>query len=127
MVTKKSGTKSKSEDAAGRLLARIEDLEARVAHLEAARGAEGQALAARATEARPAAAAEIAPALPVSGTVEAATEEISEEVLAVIAASVAAFLGERAHIRQVRLVASDAWAQQGRVSVMASHRWAVHR
>ena len=45
----------------------------------------------------------------------------------VIAAAVAAFLGERAHIRQVRLVASEAWAQQGRVSVMASHRWAVHR
>ena len=53
--------------------------------------------------------------------------QISEDVLLVVAASVAAFLGERAHIRQVRLVASDAWAQQGRVSVMASHRWAVHR
>jgi methylmalonyl-CoA carboxyltransferase large subunit len=47
--------------------------------------------------------------------------------LLVISAAVAAFLGERAHVRQVRLVHSDAWAQQGRVSVMASHRWAVHR
>ncbi len=44
-------------------------------------------------------------------------EEISEEILVVIAATVAAFLGERAHVRQVRLVASEAWAQQGRVSV----------
>ena len=40
---------------------------------------------------------------------------------------VAAFLGERAHIRQIRLVSSTAWAQQGRVSIQASHRWAVHR
>ncbi len=54
-------------------------------------------------------------------------EEIAEETMAVIAAAVAAFLGERAHVRQVRLLASEAWAQQGRVSVMASHRWAVHR
>jgi hypothetical protein len=52
---------------------------------------------------------------------------ISDEVLLVLSAAVAAFLGERAHVRQVRLVHSDAWAQQGRVSVMASHRWAVHR
>ena len=54
-------------------------------------------------------------------------EEVTEEILMVIAATVAAFLGERAHVRQVRLVASEAWAQQGRVSVMASHRWAMHR
>ncbi|RPJ53822.1 MAG: hypothetical protein EHM24_32455 [Acidobacteria bacterium] len=54
-------------------------------------------------------------------------EEMSEEILLVLSAAVAAFLGERAHIRQVRLVHSDAWAQQGRVAVMASHRWAVHR
>jgi methylmalonyl-CoA carboxyltransferase large subunit len=45
----------------------------------------------------------------------------------VITAAVAAFLGERGHVRQVRLLHSDAWAQQGRVSVMASHRWAVQR
>ena len=34
-----------------------------------------------------------------------AAEEISEEILLVISAAVAAFLGERAHIRQVRLLA----------------------
>jgi hypothetical protein len=44
-----------------------------------------------------------------------------------IAAAVAAFLGERTHIRQVRLLTSEAWAQQGRVSVMSSHRWVTHR
>jgi hypothetical protein len=54
-------------------------------------------------------------------------KDIPEEILIVLSAAVAAFLGERAHVKQVRLLHSDAWAQQGRVSVMASHRWAVHR
>jgi methylmalonyl-CoA carboxyltransferase large subunit len=49
-------------------------------------------------------------------------EQISEETLLVIAAAVAAYLGERAHIRVVRLVPSHAWAQQGRVSIQASHQ-----
>lgn len=49
-------------------------------------------------------------------------EGISEEVLIAISAAVAAFLGERAHIRQVRLIRTGAWAQEGRVSIQASHR-----
>ena len=49
-------------------------------------------------------------------------EAISEEIMLVIAAAVAAYLGERAHIRVVRLAPSHAWAQQGRVSIQASHR-----
>jgi methylmalonyl-CoA carboxyltransferase large subunit len=48
-------------------------------------------------------------------------EEISEEIVLVIAAAVAAFLGKRAPIRQIRLVGSPAWAQQGRVTIQASH------
>ena len=48
-------------------------------------------------------------------------EPIPEDVLAAISACVAAFLGERVHIRQIRLVASPAWAQQGRVYIQASH------
>ena len=48
-------------------------------------------------------------------------EPVSEEVMLVIAAAVAAYLGERAHIRVVRLLPSHAWAQQGRVSIQASH------
>ena len=51
-------------------------------------------------------------------------ESISEEVMLVIAAAVAAYCGERAHIRVVRLVPSRAWAQQGRVSIQASHHLA---
>jgi methylmalonyl-CoA carboxyltransferase large subunit len=49
-------------------------------------------------------------------------EEITEEELTAIAAAVAAYLGVRAHIRQVRLVSSRAWAQEGRVSIQASHQ-----
>jgi methylmalonyl-CoA carboxyltransferase large subunit len=49
-------------------------------------------------------------------------ESISEEELAAISAAVAAYLGVRAHIRQVRLIGSKAWAQEGRVSIQASHR-----
>ena len=49
-------------------------------------------------------------------------EAISEEILIVISAAVAAYLGERAHIRQVRLIRTGAWAQEGRVSIQASHR-----
>ena len=51
-----------------------------------------------------------------------AAAEVSDEIMLVIAAAVAAFCGERAHLRQVRLISSHAWAQQGRVSVQASHR-----
>jgi methylmalonyl-CoA carboxyltransferase large subunit len=43
-----------------------------------------------------------------------------EEVLA-ISAAIGAYLGVRAHIRQIRLVSTSAWAQQGRVSIQASH------
>lgn len=53
-------------------------------------------------------------------------EEISEEVMLAISAAVAAFLGERAHVRQIRLATSGAWAQHGRVSIAASHRLAHH-
>ena len=62
-----------------------------------------------------------APAAPVAATPEPEPEPISEEILLVISAAVAAFLGERAHVKQVRLVRSPAWAQQGRVSIQASH------
>jgi methylmalonyl-CoA carboxyltransferase large subunit len=46
---------------------------------------------------------------------------VSEEDMIAIAAAVAAFLGVRARIRQVRLVQSSAWAQVGRIGSHASH------
>ena len=58
----------------------------------------------------------------------APTEEISPEIILVLSAAVAAFLGKRARIRGARLVRtapSSAWAQQGRVYVQASHNLGV--
>jgi methylmalonyl-CoA carboxyltransferase large subunit len=44
---------------------------------------------------------------------------ISDEVLLVISAAIAAFLGKRPHIRSVRVLSSASWAHQGRVSIQA--------
>ncbi len=52
---------------------------------------------------------------------KAATAAPSEEEMLAISAAVAAFLGVRARIRQVRLVHSSAWAQVGRMGTHASH------
>jgi methylmalonyl-CoA carboxyltransferase large subunit len=50
-----------------------------------------------------------------------AAEELSEEILLVLSAAIAAYLGKKAPIRQIRLLRSDAWAQQGRTTIQASH------
>jgi len=50
-----------------------------------------------------------------------AHESITEEELLAISAAIGAYLGVRAHIRQIRLLSTNAWAQQGRVSIQASH------
>jgi len=114
-----------------RLLDRLAQLEERVRSLEAERDAAIGAAAAFAPSLRtavlPPAAAPGEPAPRAGAVAEPVRGEITPDILLVISAAVAAFLGERAHVRQVRLLASPAWAQQGRVSVMASHRWAVHR
>jgi methylmalonyl-CoA carboxyltransferase large subunit len=52
----------------------------------------------------------------------ASTLAITEEELLAISAALGAYLGVRPHIRQIRLVSTTAWAQQGRVSIQASHR-----
>lgn len=53
------------------------------------------------------------------------TKEIKPEILAVIAAAVAAFLGREWSIRSVKVVEEPstvaAWARQGRVMVQKSH------
>lgn len=46
---------------------------------------------------------------------------LTEELLVVLGAAVAAYLGKKAPIRQIRLLSSGAWAQQGRVTIQASH------
>src|SRR5690349_16558766 len=87
----------------------------RVATLEAAVGV------------RPGGAAPAPPAAP-PAPAAAPAEALSEELVLVIGAAIAAFLGKRPHIRQIRLLGSAAWAQQGRVTIQASHaRTGQHR
>jgi methylmalonyl-CoA carboxyltransferase 12S subunit len=52
---------------------------------------------------------------------EPAKPEITEEELIAISAALGAYLGVRVRIKQIRLLSSHAWAQQGRVSIQASH------
>ena len=55
-------------------------------------------------------------------------DEVTPEMLVVIAAAVTAFLGKKVRIRSAKLLmpppreAASAWAQQGRVLIHASHR-----
>jgi methylmalonyl-CoA carboxyltransferase 12S subunit len=46
---------------------------------------------------------------------------IRPEVVLAISAAVAAFLGKRASIRQIRWTGESPWAMQGRATVQASH------
>jgi methylmalonyl-CoA carboxyltransferase large subunit len=72
--------------------------------------------------AKPVASAPAPAPLPVAPENE--EERIEPEVLMVIAAAVAAFMGKKARIRRVRRSATpgmNPWAQQGRVSIQASH------
>ena len=66
-----------------------------------------------------------APAQPPDNTRPAEAEGLSEELLLVISAAIAAFLGKRPHVRQIRLLGSAAWAQQGRTTIQASHALSV--
>jgi methylmalonyl-CoA carboxyltransferase large subunit len=50
-----------------------------------------------------------------------AADGLSEELVLVISAAIAAYLGKKPHIRQIRLLRSDAWAQEGRATIQASH------
>lgn len=51
---------------------------------------------------------------------------LDEETLLVISAAIAAILGKKAHVRQIRLVGTTAWTQQGRVTIQTSHALAHH-
>jgi hypothetical protein len=77
-------------------------------------------------------------AWPAPANVPAATEEVSPEIMAVIAETVTGFLGKRVGIRSARKLSTatatapqtpsenaDPWAQQGRVLVQSSHQ-SVH-
>ncbi|MBL8233241.1 MAG: hypothetical protein JNL98_32380 [Bryobacterales bacterium] len=119
-------------DAIGALRDQIASLSERVLALEgASRGAPSPAPSPAAAPAPPASAQTAATppnaeALPPQAEVPKPApvppkEEIDEELLLVISAAIAAFLGKRPRIRQIRLLHTGAWAQQGRVSIQASH------
>ncbi|MBS0511886.1 MAG: hypothetical protein JSR42_12040 [Proteobacteria bacterium] len=94
------------------LLAVIDELRAEVRSLAARVGELETQLQALAPHVTP-------PVAPAPVTADAS---ITEEELLAISAAIAAFLGVRAKIRQVRLVHSATWAQVGRVHIQASHR-----
>jgi len=57
-----------------------------------------------------------------------ASEEVSPEVLVVIAAAVTSFLGKKVRIRSAKMLQSpyeivNPWAQQGRATIQASHNF----
>ena len=62
------------------------------------------------------------PAAPPPVAAPAPAAGITEDELLAISAAVAAYLGVRAHIRQVRLIHSTTWGQIGRLNVHASHQ-----
>lgn len=94
-------TTVKSRTTLASLEAQLARLSARVAALEAA-------------AAQPPAATGIPPAA-------AAPEPFPEELLPVLAAAAAAYLGVKPVIRQIRLLDSAAWSQAGRARLQASH------
>jgi methylmalonyl-CoA carboxyltransferase large subunit len=100
------------------VLTQLADLSERVAGLETlATAAVKDALPEAGKRSEPAAASQQpAKAAPVVAA------GISEEEVLAISAAVAAWLGVQAHIRQIRLIRTGAWAQQGRVTIQASHR-----
>jgi methylmalonyl-CoA carboxyltransferase 12S subunit len=102
-----------SKIALDKLARTVEELQTQVADLTAKLAAL-QPPPAPVVQEPPAAAAVPAPAPEAEG--------ITDEVMLAISAAVAAFLGERAHVRAVRLISTSRWSQEGRVSIQASHR-----
>jgi methylmalonyl-CoA carboxyltransferase 12S subunit len=61
------------------------------------------------------------PATAFPAPASAPEEGINEEILLAISAAVAAYLGKKPHVRQIRLVGAGSWALQGRATIQASH------
>ncbi|HEY9140029.1 MAG TPA: hypothetical protein VIN93_04015 [Bryobacteraceae bacterium] len=97
--------------------ARLAALAERVARLETPAAPAVGAAPTKVTKDEP---AKEAPSAPMEAP--AGPEPIGEEELLAISAALAAYFGVRVHVRQIRLISSSAWAQQGRVSIQASHR-----
>ena len=103
----------------GELAGAVKALQARVDELSAPAALKSAVLPAVQAKADAAAAKE---------TAHGAKAEVTPEVLVVIAAAVTAFLGKKVRIRSAKVLQSpyevvNPWAQQGRVSVQASHNF----
>lgn len=107
-------------DEVARLADRITALEAAVPAAPVTAGPTPSQPPAPSQPAAPAPAA-APPALPA-----APAPEMSEELLLVISAAIAAFLGKKPYIRQIRLVSSPTWTQQARVNVQTLHAIPMH-
>jgi len=103
------------------ILAQLANLAQRVAGLEELAsmggGESAAAMVSRPLQREPL----ISEPIPTTSSV-AVAEGISEAEVLAISAAIAAWLGVHAHIRQIRLIRTGAWAQQGRVTIQASHR-----
>ncbi len=52
---------------------------------------------------------------------------LNEGLVLAISAAVAAYLGVKPHIREIRLQRGSRWVQEGRVTIQASHALTRHR
>ena len=100
------------------IVQQLADLSSRLAEVEKA---VATAAAAPALAASTGVEARVSEPIPTPTSVAAAAG-ISEEEFLAISAALAAWLGVQAHIRQIRLIHTGAWAQQGRATIQASHR-----
>jgi methylmalonyl-CoA carboxyltransferase large subunit len=67
-----------------------------------------------------------APVVEVKAAADEGKEEVTQEVLVVIAAAVTAFLGKKVRVRSAKMLQSSCevvnpWSQQGRMLIHASH------
>ncbi|MBV8269062.1 MAG: hypothetical protein JO252_22295 [Planctomycetaceae bacterium] len=67
-----------------------------------------------------------APAAKAEGPAAVVAEGLDEELVTVLGAAIAAFLGKKPRIRQIQLLGSAPWAQEGRITIQASHALSVH-
>ena len=102
-------------------LAKLSERVAGLEQLASMSGSESVPVAASALESQAPATIPSTPSAASPSTL-AAEAGISEEEVLAITAALAAWLGVHAHIRQIRLLRTGAWAQQGRVTIQTSHR-----
>lgn len=56
--------------------------------------------------------------------------EITPELLIIMSASIAAYLGKNVRIRRARFISDQgqsSWSQQGRVSIQSSHTFSINK